>query len=107
VCLVAFDGAHLWREGVIEETDAKEDRPSIAEYNTHRRSAAHTGHRFYQQGPTQKEPEWERKTRPSSVRVRWHQETQQATKAVGMKGIGRKWDGIERDKDAMRKGLTR
>ena len=59
MCLVAFDAAHLWREGLIKETDAKEDRPSIAEYNTHRRSAAHTGHRFYQQGPTQKEPGWE------------------------------------------------
>jgi len=39
----------------MKETDAKEDRLSIAAYNTHHRSAAHTDPRFYPQGPKQME----------------------------------------------------
>jgi hypothetical protein len=42
--------------GVMKETEAKEDRLSIAAYNTHHRSAAHTDPRFYPQGPKQMEP---------------------------------------------------
>ena len=56
----------------MKETDAKEDWPSIAEYNTHRQSAAHTDHHFYQPDPTQKEPGW--KTQPSSVLFQWHKD---------------------------------
>lgn len=40
----------------MKETDAKEDRLSIAAYNTHHRSAAHTDPRFYPQGPKLMEP---------------------------------------------------
>ena len=70
MCLVAFDGAHLRKCGRIGRHEGemrKEDRPSIAEYNTHRRSAAHTGPRFYQQGPIQKEPGWEDKAMISTA----------------------------------------
>ena len=38
------------------DTDAKEGEHSIAQNNTHRRSAVHTDRHFYQQDPIQMEP---------------------------------------------------
>jgi hypothetical protein len=56
--MAAFVGALLpERQGMIKgDTDAKEGEHSIAKNNTHRRSAAHTDHHFYQQDPIQMEP---------------------------------------------------
>lgn len=56
VSLAAFvEALSPERQGMME-TDAKEGEHSIANYNTHRRSAAHTDRHFCQQDPTQMEP---------------------------------------------------
>lgn len=54
---VAFVGARPSRRegGVMKETDAKEAKPSIAQYNILHRPAAHMDPRFCRQGPTQME----------------------------------------------------
>ncbi len=57
VCMAAFVGTLLpERQGIMRETDAKEGEHSIAQNNTHRRSAAHTDRHFCQQDPIQMEP---------------------------------------------------
>jgi hypothetical protein len=71
----------------MKETDAKEDRLSIAAYNTHHRSAAHTDPRFYPQGPKQMEPAQEN---TASVLIRGHQEPEpeQGRPAAGLGVMG-------------------
>ena len=57
LCLAEFVGAlSPERQGMMRETDAKEGEHSIAKNNTHRRSAAHTGHHFCQQDPIRMVP---------------------------------------------------
>jgi hypothetical protein len=55
--MAAFVGALLpVRQGMVRETDGREEEHSIAKNNTHRRSAAHTDRHFCQQDPIQMEP---------------------------------------------------
>jgi hypothetical protein len=73
VCLAAFVGAlSPERQGMMREADAKEGEDSIAKYNTHRRSAAHTDRHFCQQDPIQMEPAY---GNTASVQARRGRET--------------------------------
>jgi hypothetical protein len=80
---------------MMMKTDAKEGEHSIAKYNTHRQSAAHTDHHFCQQDPIQMEPA-DRNTGSVLARRGRKRSRQRVTRVMieGV-GLGKKWKGTD------------